>query len=768
MKTTPLCPSCGKPLAPDAPDGLCQGCLLKSGFPTGTEAGGKSPRFIPPKTDELAPKFPQLEILEFVGQGGMGAVYKARQKQLGRVVALKILPSSIASGPGFAGRFAREARALASLNHPHIVTLYEFGQADGLFYFLMEFVDGINLRQLLAAGRITPQEALAIVPQICEALQFAHDEGIVHRDIKPENILLDKKGRVKIADFGIAKIVGQDFEAPSKESLPHSGGLTDPGTTLGTPQYMAPEQIKNPLEVDSRADIYSLGVVFYQMLTGELPSGKVEPPSKKVVIDVRLDEVVLRALEKQPALRYQQASALKSLVETIATSQPVSTSPKIPFWRKTLSGIARPPLPKMNRRLSKILFIGVPIAAVLILIVRGFFLQPLVAATDAASPEIPRGSRFLVWKLSHHFLPGDLIAYRYRGHVSAGRVMRDNDNFVLTERNGEALILVPRKAILGKLVVVYWRSSNVAPYRELASAETWLPNLGERPPSDISQIRNEIKTLMDEKSYEEALQRQIWYFNHALEYGESDPVRLSFGMMNWGELAEKYPKARQALVELRDQDTQEFKAAKKYSPGDKGTPEASPGFAEARSRFFLFNELSALNRTLNDDRGNKELINLLVSTDPKLAQHMGYKVRDNGFDTLLKQSTNSLDSGNIGNGQAAFKAIRQQWESQRKWEVHATHALERPSGSASNSTTQAVRPLLPAPSGPPKAADRMFVDQARVLVEILVTNGHQADAVKIEDQALALLDDPWLKSAVRDAQAKTKAKISPPTIPESK
>ena len=177
-----------------------------------TVTDAKQPPFNPPAVAELAPLFPQLEILELIGKGGMGAVYKARQKQLDRIVALKILPPGIGDDPAFAERFAREAKALAKLNHPGIVTLYEFGR-DGLpdsataerrpaaplyrrmlFYFLMEFVDGVNLRQLLHAGRISPREALAIVPQICDALQFAHDQGIVHRDIKPENILLDRRG----------------------------------------------------------------------------------------------------------------------------------------------------------------------------------------------------------------------------------------------------------------------------------------------------------------------------------------------------------------------------------------------------------------------------------------------------------------------------------------------------------------------------------------------------------------------------------------------
>ncbi len=317
------CPQCGAALPAGALAGLCPACLLKQGAAADTEPPSGAAPFTPPSVTELAKLFPQLEILSLVGQGGMGAVYKARQKQLDRIVALKILPPAVSHDPKFAGRFAREAKALAKLNHPNIVTLYEFGQADGLFYFLMEFMDGMNLRQLLNAGRVTPKEALAIVPPICDALQFAHDRGIVHRDIKPENILLSKDGHVKIADFGVAKIVANEpaiaVAAGTVAPLP---AQTDAGLVMGTPQYMAPEQTEHPSEVDHRADIYSLGVVFYQMLTGELPKGQFEPPSKKVVIDVRLDEVVLRALEKEPSRRYQQVSEVKTQVETIATTPP--------------------------------------------------------------------------------------------------------------------------------------------------------------------------------------------------------------------------------------------------------------------------------------------------------------------------------------------------------------------------------------------------------------------------------------------------------------
>ncbi len=295
---------------------------MKAGF--ASTAGPSSPGpFVPPGVPELAQLFPQLEVLELVGHGGMGAVYKARQPGLDRLVALKILPPRPGNDPGFADRFTREARALARLNHPNIVAVYDFGQAGGLHYFLMEYVDGANLRQVEQSGKLSPREALKIIPQICEALQFAHDEGIVHRDIKPENVLLDKRGRVKIADFGLAKLLGQK---------PQDFRLTGTKDVMGTPPYMAPEQVEHPQAVDHRADIYSLGVVFYEMLTGELPLGRFAPPSSRtrdVNIDVRLDEVVLRALEREPERRYQQASEVKTDVESIA-GQSAAKPPPIP------------------------------------------------------------------------------------------------------------------------------------------------------------------------------------------------------------------------------------------------------------------------------------------------------------------------------------------------------------------------------------------------------------------------------------------------------
>ncbi len=289
----------------------------QSAIPTGAPAQAG---FIPPEPEKLAEKFPQLEILELLGQGGMGAVYKARQKQLDRLVALKILPPEVGQTEAFAERFTREARSMAKLNHQHAVTLYEFGKTDdGLYYFVMEFVDGTDLRHVMLAGELGPSQALAIVPQICDALHYAHTKGIVHRDIKPENILLDKDGNVKIADFGLAKLLDRPAAVYT---------LTQAGQRMGTPHYMAPEQIEHPDQVDHRADIYSLGVVFYEMLTGELPLGRFPPPSKKVEVDVRLDEVVLRTLEKEPDRRYQHASEVRTEVETICSDKRSGTDLK--------------------------------------------------------------------------------------------------------------------------------------------------------------------------------------------------------------------------------------------------------------------------------------------------------------------------------------------------------------------------------------------------------------------------------------------------------
>jgi serine/threonine protein kinase len=295
---------------------LCAACQQDG---TRTPPVGATPRAAAaaPEPAEIAQRFPHLEILELSGVGGMGMIYKARQPQLDRIVALKILAPELGADPAFAERFSREAQALARLNHSNIVTIYEFGQASDYFYFLMEYVDGVNLYALIQEKQLRTEEAKRIVGEVCHALQFAHDEGIVHRDIKPSNILIDKKGRVKIADFGLAKLLAKDGAAP-----PAPPAQTT--MVMGTPNYMAPEQLEKPLEVDHRADLYSLGVVFYEMLTCELPIGQFDPPSRKVKTDARLDGVVLRALAKEPQRRFQSATQIRQAVEALSTSAPLS------------------------------------------------------------------------------------------------------------------------------------------------------------------------------------------------------------------------------------------------------------------------------------------------------------------------------------------------------------------------------------------------------------------------------------------------------------
>lgn len=303
-----ICPKCQSPIEEDAPGGLCPKCVMGRVGTTADQAAVEMEDL--PSIEQLASLFPQLEIMELIGRGGMGFVFKARQLHLDREVALKLLPEKLGADPHFTERFTREARVLAKLSHPNIVMVHDFGHTGGFYYLVMEYVEGLNLRQAMRMGKFSPSEALAIVPKICEALQFAHEQGVLHRDIKPENILLDARGRLKIADFGIAKMLGEDATRVA---------LTGTGSALGTPHYMAPEQFENPSQVDHRADIYSLGVVFYEMLTGELPIGRFSAPSERTELDQRIDAIVLRALAKERELRQKDARELQNEVETVAS-----------------------------------------------------------------------------------------------------------------------------------------------------------------------------------------------------------------------------------------------------------------------------------------------------------------------------------------------------------------------------------------------------------------------------------------------------------------
>ncbi|MEZ6133716.1 MAG: serine/threonine-protein kinase [Pirellulaceae bacterium] len=293
------CPTCARPMLAD---GSCGYCLLQLGKSDRQSHEPVADAELP-TPEQLGRSFPQLEITRLVGRGGMGAIYHARQRALDRDVALKIIARNVAHDPTFQERFTREAKTLARLSHPNIVTVYDFGTTDdGLVYLLMEYVDGVNLREAMDAGSIRANEAIQVIGDMCAALQFAHDRGVVHRDIKPENVLLNEDGIVKVADFGLAKLV---HDSPADLTL------TNTRQVMGTLRYMAPEQFESPASVDHRADVYSLGVVFYELLTGQVPVGRFEVPSHiNHSISPGLDEIVMRTLHREPPKRFQHVSEI--------------------------------------------------------------------------------------------------------------------------------------------------------------------------------------------------------------------------------------------------------------------------------------------------------------------------------------------------------------------------------------------------------------------------------------------------------------------------
>ena len=259
----------------------------------------------PPSVEQIAVLFPQWEVRRLLGRGGMGVVYEVRQPELDRLVAVKLLPLVASRDEHLVERFRREARALAKLRHPGIVSLFESGISPaGHFYFVMEHVDGSPLSSLIAEGRLDVPKAIEIVRQVCEALAYAHAQGVIHRDIKPSNILIDQTGRAKVADFGLARL-------DQAETASGAISMSRTGQFMGTPAYAAPEQVKDAAHVDHRADIYALGVLLYEMLTGDLPRGVFQPPSAKARTGPHLDDVVRRAMQERPEDRYQAAAELQ-------------------------------------------------------------------------------------------------------------------------------------------------------------------------------------------------------------------------------------------------------------------------------------------------------------------------------------------------------------------------------------------------------------------------------------------------------------------------
>ncbi len=298
----------------------------------------------PPTVEEAARLFPEYEVVSLLGRGGMGAVYKARQIELDRFVAIKLLPLEVSVDRDFAERFRREARALGKLNHPNILAVHKFGTTpEGHLFFVMEYVEGANLQQMIRGPGLAPMQALVILGGVCDALAYAHGKGVVHRDIKPANVMVSVEGHVKVADFGLARLT--DPTASIEQA-----GYTVTGTIIGTLDYMAPEQMRGGV-ADHRADIYSLGVMLYEMLCQEVPRGIFDPPSVRVAgMSKRIDHVVTKAMAQQPERRYQSTPEMKSDVAAVASI--LLSRPAVP------QGVAAPParpasMPVMSARKSR-------------------------------------------------------------------------------------------------------------------------------------------------------------------------------------------------------------------------------------------------------------------------------------------------------------------------------------------------------------------------------------------------------------------------------
>ncbi|MCE9560927.1 MAG: serine/threonine protein kinase [Planctomycetes bacterium] len=238
-------------------------------------------------------------------------MFRAQHESLGREVALKILHPGRASQAEFADRFRREGRVLAGLSHPRIPLVFDTGCEAGVYFLATEYVPGSSLREIMGSAPMPLPDAVRIVVQVCEALEYAHANGLVHRDIKPENVLVGPDGAVKLADFGIAKLASDGKPVTQ---------LTETNALIGTRAYMAPEQLERGKEVDHRADLYSLGAVFYELLTGGLPLGVFAAPSQQSGVDQRADGVVMRALEKDPKRRYQTAAEFR--IASLALLEP--------------------------------------------------------------------------------------------------------------------------------------------------------------------------------------------------------------------------------------------------------------------------------------------------------------------------------------------------------------------------------------------------------------------------------------------------------------
>ena len=339
MTSTRTCPKCGKPLPSDGPQGLCPACLLRAAFPgessqeaAATGLFNSSPATtIPSDAGTRLKYFGDYELLEEIARGGMGVVWKARQSNLHRDVALKMIRAGTLAGPDEVARFLREAEAAANLQHPNIVGIHEVGEHQGQHYFSMDLVHGRDLGALMAEGPLAPQRAARYVKIIAEAIHFAHQHGTLHRDLKPQNVLIDAADQPRVTDFGLAKMTSNDSQ------------LTQTGVVMGSPSYMPPEQAAGRHgDIGPASDVYSLGAMLYELLTGQPPFRgttamatlhdvmETEPAGlRKLKADVPpdLETICLKCLEKSPASRYSTARALAEELDRFLNGEPIQVRP---------------------------------------------------------------------------------------------------------------------------------------------------------------------------------------------------------------------------------------------------------------------------------------------------------------------------------------------------------------------------------------------------------------------------------------------------------
>ena len=338
LPSTAVCPKCGRALSPDGGQGLCARCVLAAMFDGGPLAAALETPF----GSLLLPRsFGAYELLEEVARGGMGIVFKARQPQINRMVAVKVLASGQFASPDFVKRFRTEAEAVASLDHPNIVPVYEVGEYEGQPFFSMKFVEGGSLAERISKPQfhISERQAAILLGKLARAVHYAHQRGILHRDIKPGNVLLDAQGEPQLTDFGLAKLV-------EKESA-----LTRTRAMLGTPSYMAPEQARGEAkQLTTVVDVYGLGAVFYELLTGLPPfvGGTTLETVRQVLekeprrpsmlqpgVDPDLETICLKCLEKDPARRYPSADALAADLERWREHEPILARPASTLERIT-------------------------------------------------------------------------------------------------------------------------------------------------------------------------------------------------------------------------------------------------------------------------------------------------------------------------------------------------------------------------------------------------------------------------------------------------